>query len=425
MKNKKIYLDYAATTPVDKEVFAAMRPYFSEKFGNAMSIHRFGQEALAAIDKARSTLAKFFNAETGEIIFTSGATESNNLAIKGVIKSYYASHGIRELSSRSFESLALGKYKKPHIVTTAFEHHCVLYACKNAEKEGLAEVTYVRPGKDGIVRAADIKRNIRPNTILVSVMYVNNEIGTVQPIAEIGKIIKEINSLRGDDNNRLIFHTDATQAVNYFNCDVNKLGVDLLSMSAHKIYGPKGVGMLYVRKGTPIRHIQEGGDQEYKMRAGTHNVAGIVGLGKAIEQVKSQKSKAKSQEILKLRDYLIKKVLKEIPKSKLNGSKIKRSPNNANFSFADVEGEGLLLSLDMEGIASSTGSACSSGALAPSHVLLSIGLKPEEAHGSLRMTLGKYTTKKDIEIAISKLKEVIGRLRKISGHVLKDYYDTR
>ncbi|HEX7586309.1 MAG TPA: cysteine desulfurase family protein [Patescibacteria group bacterium] len=407
---KKIYLDYAATTPMDKEVFQAMKPYFSEKFGNAMSIHGFGQEALAAIDKARNMLAEFFHATTAEIIFTSGATESNNLAVKGIIKSYYSQLG--------------NLTRRPHIITTAFEHHCVLYACRTVAKEGLAEVTFVRPGKDGIINVADIKSAIRPNTILVSVMYVNNEIGTLQPIKEISKLIKLTNNQRPKTNHKIIFHTDATQAINYFDCDVNKLGVDLLSMSAHKIYGPKGVGMLYIKKGTPIRHIQEGGDQEYQMRAGTHNIPGIVGLGKAIELV-ARDSKRETPRIKKLRDYLIKKVLKEIPKSKLNGSKIKRSPNNANFTFADVEGEGLILSLDMEGVAASTGSACSSGALTPSHVLLSIGLKPEDAHGSLRMTLGKYTTKQDMDMTVNKLKSVIGRLRKISGKVLEDYYSTK
>ncbi|MEK7598715.1 MAG: cysteine desulfurase family protein [Patescibacteria group bacterium] len=406
---KRIYLDYAATTPVDKEVFKEIKPYFSQKFGNAMSIHSFGQEALAAIDQARGQAAKFFRAASSEIIFTSGATEANNLAIKGVVKSY-----------RSYYKSG----KKPHIITTSFEHHCVLHACKSVEKEGLAEVTYVRPGKDGIIKTADIKRSIRPNTILVSVMYVNNEIGTVQPIAEIGRLVKEINSRRSDKKNRLTFHTDATQAINYFNCDVQKLGVDLMSMSAHKIYGPKGVGLLYIRKGTPIRQIKQGGDQEYKMRAGTHNVSGIVGLGKAIELV-AKNAERETPRIKKLRDYLIKKVLKEISKSKLNGSKIKRSPNNVNFSFQNTEGEGLILSLDMEGVAASTGSACSSGALTPSHVLLSIGLKPEEAHGSLRMTLGKYTTKKEVDAAIAKLKNVIGRLRKISGHVLDDFYSKK
>jgi len=424
MRNKRIYLDYAATTPVDKEVFKEMKPYFSEKFGNAMSIHSFGQVALAAVDKARERAAKFFGTTPYEIIFTSGATESNNLAIKGVVKSYYSQFSTKYESGTNIR-ITNKNFVKPHIITTAFEHHCVLHACKSVEKEGLAEVTYLRPGKDGLIKTAEIKRHIRSNTILVSVMYVNNEIGTVQPIKEISKLIKLTNDQRPTANHRIVFHTDATQAINYFDCDVNKLGVDMLSMSAHKIYGPKGVGLLYIRKGTPVKQIKYGGDQEYKMRAGTHNVPGIVGLGKAIEQVRSSKFKVQNKKILELRDYLIKRVLKEIPKSKLNGSKIKRSPNNANFSFKNIEGEGLILSMDMEGIACSTGSACSSGALTPSHVLLSIGLKPEDAHGSLRMTLGKYTTKKDIDTAVDKLKEVITRLRKISGHVLKDYYNTR
>jgi len=405
---KKIYLDYAATTPVDKKVLKEMLPYFSEKFGNAMSVHFFGQEALQAIDLARTRAAKFFHAYPSEIIFTSGATESNNLVVKGVLKSYYSKHK-----------------SKPHIITTAFEHHCVLDACKAAEKEGLAEVTFILPDKDGIIGEKEIEKAIRKDTILVSVMYVNNEIGTVQPIAKIGKIIKLENAGRkvGFDF-PLMFHTDATQAINYFDCDVDRLGVDLLSMSAHKIYGPKGVGMLYVRKGARIRRIQDGGDQEYKLRAGTHNVPAIVGLGKALELVCSSQPTVYAK-VTKLRDHLIKRVLEEIPNARLNGSKTKRSPNNANFSFKDVEGEGLLLSLDMEGVACSTGSACSSGALSPSHVLLSIGLKPEQAHGSLRVTLGKYTTKKEIDLTVNKIKSVVERLRKISGNILKDYYSKK
>lgn len=407
-KQQKIYLDYAATTPVDREVLKEMLPYFSEKFGNAMSIHSFGQEALRAVDHARNQIADFFSAAQSEIIFTSGATESNNLAVKGVLKSY--------LNSRNS--------KKPHIITSAFEHHCVLDSCKAVEKEGLAEVTYIKPGKDGVIKTGDIQKEIKPNTILVSIMYVNNEIGTLQPIEKIGKTIKKINARKNATDFKIVFHTDATQAVNYFNCNVEKLGVDLLSMSAHKIYGPKGIGMLYVRKGTTIKKIQDGGDQEYKLRAGTHNVPNIVGLSKAIEMIQKNQTKD-SKKIQELRNYLIGKVLKEIPDTMLNGSKIYRSPNNANFSFRDVEGEGLLLSLDMEGIACSTGSACSSGALSPSHVLLSIGLKAEQAHGSLRMTLGKYTTKSEINTAVKKLKTVIERLRKISGSVLADYYSKK
>ncbi len=406
---KKIYLDYAATTPVAKEVLNEMLPYFSERYGNAMSVHSFGQEALQAIDNARERTADFFGASPSEIIFTSGATESNNLAIKGVIKSHYSN--------------LKNKNTKPHIITTVFEHHCVLNACETVEKDGLAEITFIQPKKDGVIDVRDIKKAIRDNTILISVMYVNNEIGTVQPIEKIGALLKKENKSRVEKGLPLIiFHTDATQAVNYFNCDVNNLGVDLLSMSAHKIYGPKGIGALYIRKGTAIKHIQDGGDQEYKMRAGTHNVPGIVGLGKAVSMIKTEKTQKKNAEMMELRNYLIQRMLKEIPKSRLNGSTIKRSPNNANFSFKDVEGEGLLLSLDMEGIACSTGSACSSGALSPSHVLLSIGLQPEDAHGSLRITLGKNTTKKDIDAAVEKIKTIVERLRKISGKVLEEFY---
>ncbi|EKE11682.1 MAG: hypothetical protein ACD_15C00037G0011 [uncultured bacterium] len=408
--SKKIYLDYAATTPVDKEVLQEMLPYFSQNFGNAMSIHSFGQTALQAMDEARKNVADFFGCSPAEIIFTSGATESNNLSVKGVLKSYCAQ------KNRDFI--------KPHIITSLFEHHCVLDSFRAVEREGLAEVTYIRPDRNGLIKISDIEKALRANTILLSIMYVNNEIGTVQPIEKIGKLVKKINAAREENSFPLVFHTDATQAINYFDCNVSKLGVDLLSMSAHKIYGPKGVGALYIRKGTPIKKIQEGGDQEYKMRAGTHNVTGIVGLGKAIELVKKNKEKD-SKKITALRDYLIEKVLKEVPKAKLNGSKIKRSPNNANFSFDSVEGEGLLLSLDINQIACSTGSACSSGALSPSHVLLSIGLRPEEAHGSLRLTIGKFTTKAEINMVVKKLKEITERLRKISGTVLKEYYSKK
>lgn len=399
---KKIYLDYGATTPVDKKVLKAMLPYFSEKYGNAMSLHSFGKEANSAIEKSRKQTADFFSANPDEIIFTSGATESNNLVIKGVLKAYW--------SNKEHKT-------KPHIITTAFEHHCVLDACKSAEKENIAEVSFIKPNGDGLVSIEKIKNAIKPNTILVSVMYVNNEIGTVQPIKEIGKTVKLINK-------KIIFHTDATQAINYFNCDVNMLGVDLLSMSAHKIYGPKGIGALYAKKGTSIMRIQDGGDQESRKRAGTHNVPGIVGLAQALSEVNNKNSKTKSNGILFLRNYLIKKIIKEIPDAKLNGSKKFRSPNNANFTFKNIEGESLILMLDKEGISASTGSACSTGSLQPSHVLLSIGLKPEEAHGSLRLTLGKYTTKDNIEAIVIKLKKVILGLRNISGKVLDEYYKT-
>ncbi|MFA5777553.1 MAG: cysteine desulfurase family protein [Parcubacteria group bacterium] len=401
---KKIYLDNAATTQVDPEVLKAMLPYFSEKFGNPMSIHGFGQEALEAIDKARKQAADFLNSDPEEIIFTSGATESNNLAIKGVIKKYFYFNKDTKT--------------KPHIVTTVFEHHCVLETIKFLEKSGQAEVTYLPTYEEGIVRLEDVKNALKPNTILVSIMYVNNEIGTVQPIAEIGELIRNHNSQLSDLRSQILFHTDATQAAGYFNCDVEKLGVDMLSLSGHKIYGPKGIGALYIKKGTPIAKIQDGGEQEFGMRAGTHNVPGIVGLGKAIELLET---KSHNPQTAKLRDYFIDKVLKEIPNSYLNGSKEKRSPNNINFRFDNVEGESLVMSLDMEGIATSTGSACSSGTLEPSHVLLALGLKPEQAHGSLRLTLGKDTTKEEIDYAFDKLAGIVSKLRKISGSVLKDF----
>ncbi|MDO8529396.1 MAG: cysteine desulfurase family protein [bacterium] len=407
---KKVYLDHAATTPVDPEVFKVMRPYFSEKFGNPMSIHGFGQEALEAVDKARKQTADFLNCQSTEIIFTSGATESNNLAIKGV-----------------FENCIKKQNSKPHIITTSFEHHCVLNSIQSLEKSGKIEATYLPVYKDGVVKVDDVKKAIRPNTILASVMYVNNEIGTVQPIAEIGNLIKSVNSEQGTEINKILFHTDATQAINYFDCDVEKLGVNLLSLSGHKIYGPKGVGVLYVRKNSNISRVQDGGDQEFGMRAGTHNVPGIVGLGKAIESIYESRSKAgppmaeKIKNILELRNYFIDKVLKEIPNSYLNGSKEKRSPNNINFRFDNAEGESLILALDQEGIAASTGSACSSGTLEPSHALMALGIRPEQAHGSLRLTLGKDTTKEEVNYAIEKLKEVVDRLRGISGNVLKEF----
>ncbi|HLN19250.1 MAG TPA: cysteine desulfurase family protein, partial [Patescibacteria group bacterium] len=282
------------------------------------------------------------------------------------------------------------------------------------EKSAKAEVTYVTPNKEGIVAVKDIEKAIRPNTILVSVMYVNNEIGTVQSIVEIGKMLEKYP--------KIFFHTDATQAINYFNCNVKKLGVDLLSMSGHKIYGPKGIGVLYIKKGTPIARLQDGGGQEFGKRAGTHNVPGIVGIGAALTIIKSSKIQ---KQIKKLRDYLINRVLKEIPESRLNGSKKLRSPNNANFTFPRVEGESLIMLLDMDGIACSTGSACSSGNLEPSHVLMSLGMKAEDAHGSVRMTLGKSTTKKDIDYTIAKLKNSIKKVRKVSGNVLEDYYKSK
>jgi cysteine desulfurase len=406
---KKIYLDYAATTPVDTEVLKTMLPYFSKEFGNASSLHLFGRNAADAVTVAREKLAGFFKCNEEEIIFTSGATESNNLAIKGVLRAYQKNNP------------PAGGEKKPHIITTVFEHSCVLNTCQKLEKEGSVEVTYLPVYTDGIIKLTDLEKAIKENTLLVTVMYVNNEIGSVQPIAQIGKLLANINAKREE---KIIFHTDATQAVAYFDTNIKRLGVDLLSMSAHKIYGPKGVGVLVVKKGAKISQVQDGGAQEFALRAGTLNSTGIIGLGKAIEILEKSKKK-EVKKIKELRDYLIKKVLKEIPNVRLNGLRSKRSPNNANFSFSDVEGESLLLYLDAEGIAVSTGSACSSGSLSPSHVLLALGLKPEQAHGSLRISLGKYTTKKELTIFISKLKKVLEKLRKVSGEILKEYYSKK
>lgn len=403
IKKHRIYLDHAATTPLDPRVLEAMMPYLKNKFGNPMSLHSYGREASEAVEKARLQVSKFLNCNPEEIIFTSGATESNNLALKGVVKAYW----------NKFK-------KKPHVITSQFEHHCILTAAQSLERKKLAEVTYLPVYKDGVVRVKDVKKAIKKNTALVSIMYVNNEIGTVQPVTEIGKFLKLHNFHISHPKSHILFHTDATQAVNYFDCNIKKLGVDLLSLSGHKIYGPKGVGALYVRRGTPIKRIQEGGEQEKHMRAGTHNVPGIVGLGETIELVKINRE-TEARRLKKIRDYLIKRVLKEIPKSYLNGSITKRSPANANFRFDNVEGEGIILSLDMAGIAASTGSACSTGTLEPSHVLMSLGLKPEQAHGSLRLTLGKNTTKKDIDYTIDKLKQVIERLRNISGNILSGF----
>ena len=397
MAKRKIYLDYASTTPVDPRVFAVMRPYFSKIFGNPASIHSFGRTANEAAEKARKQAADFFECDPGEIVFTSGATESNNFAIKGVT--------IAKISHLSQKKV------KPHIVTTTFEHSCVLNSCKKLEEQGMAEVTYLPVGKEGIVNINDVRKSIKKNTVLISIMYVNNEIGTIQPIREIGKLIKKENKSREE---KIIFHTDAVQAVNYLDCKVDNIGVDLLTASAHKTYGPKGVGLLYIRKNTPLKKIQDGGGHEFGLRSGTLNVPGIVGFGSALEIAENER--ARNYKIVeKLRDYMIARILKEIRGVKLNGSKIKRIPNNANFTFRDAEGEGMLLGLDLAGIAVSTGSACSAGDLRPSHVLSAIGLSEEESHGSLRVTLGKYTTKQEVDYFIETLKAVVARLRKIAG----------
>ncbi len=397
---QKVYFDYGATTPVSKEVFLAMQPYFSEKFGNASSIHFIGEEAAEAVQKSREQVAEYLGATFEEIIFTSGATESNNLAIKGVVKKF----------------LEKNPAGKPHVITTKIEHHCVVDSVKSLEKEGLIEATYLGINSNGIVEPEELKFAVKKNTILISVMYVNNEIGTVQPIKEIGRLIKELNEKR---EQKIIFHTDAVQAVNYFDCEVKNLGVDLLSFSGHKIYGPKGVGVLYIKKGSPIARIQDGGSHEFGLRAGTLNVPGIVGVGEAIKQIQPEKEK-NTEFVKKLRDRLIAGILKNVPGSYLNGPKESRSPNNANLRFDNVEGEALLYALSFEGIAVSTASACASKSLKPSHVLIALGLPPEQAHSSVRLTLGKYSTEQEVDYAIEVFPRVIEKLRQVSGNVLQE-----
>lgn len=380
---ERIYLDYAATTPCDPQVLEAMKPYFAEKFGNPSSIHSFGQEAKKGMEDSRQVLADFMGAKPEEIIFTSGGTEANNMAIFGVCG-------------------ALEK-KGNHIITSAIEHHAVIEPCKVLEKRGYA-VTYVKVDKNGIVDPQEIKKAITDKTILISIMQANNEIGVIQPIAEIGKIAKE----KG-----IAFHSDAVQSVGHIPVNVNDLNVDLLSLSAHKFYGPKGVGALYIRKGTRINRLLHGGDQEKGRRASTSNVPGIAGLGKAIELCEP-KMKEEADFQMSLRDSLIKGLLGKVDQCRLNGHPSLRLPNNVNMSFEYIEGESMLLNLDMLGIAASTGSACTSSSLEPSHVLLAIGLPHEIAHASLRFSLGRWTRKSDIDYLLEVLPGIINKLRQMS-----------
>ena len=377
----KVYFDYAATTPIDPRVLRAMMPYLKKDFGNPSSIHGLGQKAMAAVDEARKIAADFLGAEPEEIVFTGSATEANNLAIFGLAK------------------------KGDHIITTKIEHHAILEPCQTLGKRGV-EVTYLPADKDGLVSVSDIDKAIKPNTVLVSIMYANNEIGAVQPIQEIGQLLQ---------GHKILFHTDAVQAANYLDCDVKKLGVGLLTLSAHKIYGPKGVGLLYIKKGTKIEPLICGGGQEQRLRSGTENVAGIVGFGEALKLVQDTKIKLHNIKIRQFRDKLIKTILKLVTDSQLNGSPVHRLPNNVNISFNSAEGEAIVISLDQKGIACSTGSACSSRSLEPSHVLLALGLSHEEAHGSLRITLGRYTAEQEVVKLLKVLPPIIERLRKISG----------
>jgi len=395
---KRVYLDNAATTKIDKKVLAAMEPYLKEDFGNASSLHWFGQNAHEVITKARQQAADFLGCNFLEVFFTGSATISDNLAILGVVKRAQK-NGIA----------------KPHIITSSIEHPAVLELVGHLEKAGEVEATYLPVGKEGVVKAKDVEKAIKENTILVSVMYANNEIGTIQPISEIAEMIRNFrNSKKQETRNKQypIFHTDAVQAANYLNCNVNNLGVDLLTLSGHKIYGPKGVGVLYKRKGVEMEPIIFGGHQERGLVPGTENVAAIVGMGEAIQQISNFKFQV--SKIKKLRDKLLDGILNSISGTFLNGSRENRLPNNANISFSGVEGESILMALNEKGVAVSTGSACASGSLDPSHVLMALGVGVERAHSSIRFSLGKYNTEKEIDYILKILPEIIKKLRAIS-----------
>lgn len=387
---KRIYLDYAATTPVDSRVLKAMEPYFSEKFGNTMSLHSWGQEAKIALEESREKLASIINASPNEIIFTSSATESNNLAIKGIAMNMPKGRGAC------------------HIIISSIEHPCVMEAAKFLSRG--FEITKIPVDKYGRVNPKDIEKEIKPETILVSVIHASNEIGAIQNIAEIGKICHAYR--QAGRERKVYFHTDASQSFGKIPIDVKKMNIDLLTASSHKIYGPKGAGILYVREGIKITPLLHGGGQENGLRSSTINLPAVVGFAKAAEIAEKEMEK-ESKRLEKLRDKLIKGVLK-IEGSRLNGHPKDRLPNNANFWFSFVEGESLVIQLDMEGIAASTGSACSSAKLEPSYVLLALGLKPQEAHGSLRISLGRWTTEKEIDYFLKVLPDVVKQLRKIS-----------
>lgn len=379
----RIYLDHAATTPVKPEVLDAMMPYFTQSFGNPSSIYQVAQINKKAIDDARETIAKHLGANTNEIFFTSGGTEADNWAIKGIVEA--------------------NKNKGNHIITTKIEHHAVLHTCEYLEKQGF-EVTYLDVNEEGIIDLEALKAAIKDTTILISIMYANNEVGTIMPIKEIGAIAKE---------HGIAFHTDAVQAIGQVRIDVKEQNIDALSLSGHKIYGPKGIGVLYIRRGLRITNLIHGGAQERGRRAGTENVPAIVGIAKAMELAYTD-FEAKNERIKGLRDKLMNGILESIPYSKLNGSSANRLVNNVNIGFEFVEGESLLLLLDMNGVAASSGSACTSGSLDPSHVLLALGLPHEKAHGSLRLTLGEGTTEQEVDYVLEKLPAIVQRMRDMS-----------
>ena len=380
---KLIYLDNAATTKTSEEVVAAMLPYFTEYYGNPSSVYEFASESKKAVSNARRTIAETLGAQENEIYFTAGGSEADNWALKATAEAYQS--------------------KGKHIITTKIEHHAILHTAEYLEKRGF-EITYIGVDENGVVKVDELEKAIRPDTILSSVMFANNEIGTIQPIKEIGEIAKK---------HGVLFHTDAVQAYGQLPINVDELHIDMLSSSGHKLNGPKGIGFLYIRKGVKIRSFVHGGAQERKRRAGTENVPGIVGYGKAAE-IAAKTMKERTAKEIELRDHLIDRVLAEVPYTRLNGHRTNRLPNNANFSFQFVEGESLLILLDNNGICASSGSACTSGSLDPSHVLLAIGLPHEIAHGSLRLTLSAETTMEDIDFVVDCIKQIIERLRSMS-----------
>ena len=380
---RRVYLDNNATTPLAPEVFEAMKPYLLEDFGNASSIHWYGQRAKNAVEKARQQVAKLLNARPGEVIFSSGGTESDNAAIFGIVQA--------------------ARVAAPHIITTGIEHHAVLNTAQALEKRGVS-VTYVGVGASGVVDPEDVKRAIRPETVLISIMHANNEIGTIQPLEEIGGIARE---------HDVYFHTDAVQSVGKIPVDVEKLGVDLLSLSAHKFNGPKGVGATYIRKGTILKPLLYGGHHERDRRPGTENVPGIVGLGMAAELALAHLEET-AQRVAGLRDRLERGILERVPQVSVNGDPERRLPTTSNLCFDYVEGEGFVIAMDLRGIACSTGAACSSGSVEPSHVLSAIGRTPEQARSSIRLSLGRYNTAEDIDATLEILPAVVERLRSVS-----------
>lgn len=380
---KIIYLDNAATTRTKPEVVEAMLPYFTEHYGNPSSVYDFSGPAKEAVSEARQLIADAIGAQAREIYFTGGGTEADNWAIKAAADAY--------------------KEKGNHIITSKIEHHAVLHTCEYLEKHGF-EVTYLDVDENGVVKLEELKKAIRPETILISIMFANNEIGTIQPIGEIGKIAKE---------HGILFHTDAVQAFGHLPIDVNDHSIDMMSASGHKINGPKGIGFLYIRTGVKIRSFIHGGAQERKRRAGTENVVGIVGFGKAVQLAMSTMEERACHE-RELRDYLMERIMEEIPYTRINGDRTNRLPNNANFAFQFIEGESLLIMLDSKGICGSSGSACTSGSLDPSHVLLAIGLPHEIAHGSLRLTMSEENTKEDMDFVVESIKGIVERLRNMS-----------